>query len=80
MLDPRSWAKSGKGLETGGEAEDELSDRVLSEGAKGLGVRWWPLMAGGVGGARPLPLPKMRPPPSLRPDIVEDGRTIATRP
>ena len=24
----------------------------------------------GAGGARPLPLPKMRPPPSLRPDML----------
>lgn len=49
---------------TGGEMDEEPIETVLSDGANGLDAR------GAVGGgARPLPLPKMRPPPSLRPDI-----------
>lgn len=48
--------------------DDEPSEAVLSEGARGLAAR----VAEGRGGARPLPLPRMRPPPSLRPDMVEE--------
>jgi hypothetical protein len=42
-------------------------DIVLSDGAKGLAALG--IDADG-GGASPLPLPRMRPPPSLRPDMV----------
>lgn len=73
---------SGRGTDDDGEMESrvELGETketvLLSEGAKGLTAR---LRADGdgdgddndaVGGARPLPLPKMRPPPSLRPDML----------
>lgn len=43
--------------------DTELSDR----GGKGLAARE---AEEDGGGANPLPLPKIRPPPSLRPDIV----------
>lgn len=56
----------------GGDKDDEAMETVLSEGANGLAARG---ATGGVGGARPFPLPRMRPPPSLRPDMVTDGRT-----
>ena len=51
----------------GGDIDDDPIDTVLSEGAKGLAARG--VDADG-GGASPLPLPRMRPPPSLRPDMV----------
>lgn len=66
MLDPISCPKSCRLPEAGGDIDDEPRETVLSEGARGLTDRG---ADGGVGGARPLPLPKMRPPPSLRPDI-----------
>lgn len=64
MLDPISWPMSGRLPLTGGDIEGEPSDTVLSDGASGLGAR-----GAEGGGASPLPLPRMRPPPSLRPDI-----------
>lgn len=53
----------------GGDIEDEAIDILLSEAANGLATRG-AFATGGVGGARPLPLPKTRPPPSLRPDMM----------
>ena len=67
MLAPRSCPILCKLPLTGGEVEPEARETVLSEGAKGLADRG---AVGGVGGARPFPLPRMRPPPSLRPDMV----------
>lgn len=72
MLEVRSWAERPAvtgGLETGGEMDDEVIDRVLSEGAKGLVALCW--AADGAGDARPFPLPRMRPPPSFRPDMAK---------
>lgn len=44
---------------------DPRDSELASDGAKGLlGRGAWT----GWGGARPLPLPRMRPPPSFRPD------------
>lgn len=73
MLEVRSpgadrLARAG-GLDTGGDADDDSIERVLSEGANGLVALC--CTPGGVGGARPLPLPKMRPPPSFRPDMAK---------
>jgi hypothetical protein len=74
MLDPMSCPRSVRVAEPGGEIEEDPRETVLSEGARGLSERGAP--DGGVGGARPLPLPKMRPPPSLRPDIsLRSGST-----
>jgi hypothetical protein len=85
MLEARSWARAaGKGLTELGEPEagdcSESSiepppnDIVLSDGACGLVAL---LMADdGLGGARPFPLPRMRPPPSLR--LVMTGELCAS--
>lgn len=51
--------------------EDEPMDTVLSDVGSGLEGQ-----AAAVGGARPLPLPRMRPPPSLRPDMAGSGRGL----
>lgn len=69
---------SGNGTDDDGEmlSRVELGETketvLLSEGANGLTARWTGDGDGddAVGGARPLPLPKMRPPPSLRPDMI----------
>lgn len=75
-MDVRSCAaKSGAGLETGGEVDADVMETVLSEGAKGLEARW--RTAEAVGGARPLPLPRTRPPPSFRPDMAKTGERLA---
>jgi hypothetical protein len=74
MFEARSCGRSERDPEAGGEADDEFMDSVLSEGAKGLAVRWTWWAAGDCGGARPFPLPRIRPPPSLRPDMLEGGR------
>jgi len=72
IFDARSCeVDSGSGLEEGGDMElGELKETVLlSDGAKGLAARGaW---AGG-GGARPLPLPRILPPPSLRLDMTSN--------
>ncbi|KAK5633734.1 hypothetical protein RRF57_009448 [Xylaria bambusicola] len=52
-------------------------DKVLSDGTEGL-VALSLRAAGGTGGARPLPLPKTRPPPSLRPDMAAEGGAYST--
>lgn len=76
MLEARSCEKSRRGLDDGGESEFGVEFRewketvLLSEGANGLTARW-PRDEGG--GARPLPLPRIRPPPSFRPDMVAVG-------
>lgn len=70
MLEPISCPRSGRLPVAGGETDDEPSDTALSEGARELEAG---IADGGVGGARPLPLPRMRPPPSLRPDIGGEG-------
>ena len=67
MLAPMSFPRSVKFEPTGGDIEDDLSEAELSDGVKGLAARG---TFGGVGGARALPLPRMRPPPSLRPDMA----------
>lgn len=71
--DWRSFAKPGKGLglPTETEAGGEEPDKTLSEEvATGLATR---LGTGeGAGGASPLPLPRTLPPPSLRPDMVDE--------
>lgn len=79
-LEARSWPKSAKGLEEGGDAEfgdENLEGReptLLSDGGNGLAARalgsWCVAAEDDEGGARPLPLPKMRPPPSFRPDML----------
>jgi hypothetical protein len=46
----------------------ELKDTVLSDGEIREDVRW----CVGGGGAKDLPLPRILPPPSLRPDMAED--------
>lgn len=68
MLEPISGLKSGRLPLAGGDIEDEPRDAVLSDGGIGLVARGaaWPV----GGGARPRPLPRMRPPPSLRPDMM----------
>lgn len=72
MLSPMAGPASSDAIPlTGGEMDDEPIDTVLSEAASGLPTRG-AFAFGGVGGASPLPLPKMRPPPSLRPDMMED--------
>lgn len=53
----------------GGDIDDEAIEMLLSEAASGLATRG-AFVTGGVGGARPLPLPRTRPPPSLRPDMM----------
>lgn len=63
MLEPISWLRSARLPLAGGDIDDETTETVLSDGAKGLDDR-----AGGVG-PRPLPLPRILPPPSLR-DMV----------
>jgi hypothetical protein len=63
MLEPISWLRSARLPLAGGDIDDEATETVLSDGAKGLDDR-----AGGVG-PRPLPLPRILPPPSLR-DMV----------
>lgn len=67
--DERSWARSV--MDRPPELLDaaEAADWLVSDGAKGLLERCG-RAAACVGGARPLPLPRMRPPPSLRPDMV----------
>lgn len=42
---------------------------LLSDGAKGLVALG---ACAGDGGARPFPVPNILPPPSLRPDMMED--------
>jgi hypothetical protein len=70
-FEARSWAKSGSGLDDDGERETgvelcELIETVLSDGAKGLAARGeW-----ADGGASPLPLPRILPPPSFRADMT----------
>jgi hypothetical protein len=72
ILDVRSWLKSGRGPDDGGERElgvefREWNETVLaSDGAKGLAALG---VCAGEGGARPLPLPRILPPPSFRPDM-----------
>jgi hypothetical protein len=73
ICEARSWLKSGRGPDEGGERElgvefRERNETVLaSDGAKGLvALGVW----AGDGGARPFPLPRILPPPSLRPDIM----------
>lgn len=56
----------GLGVPADMEASGEPMESVLSDGLADSCI------AGGVGGARPFPLPKMRPPPSLRLDISGD--------
>lgn len=68
MLAPISCPKSVKLELTGGDMEEDLNEVELSEGVNGLATRG---TFGGVGGARPLPLPKMRPPPNLRVDMMK---------
>lgn len=46
---------------------------MLSDGGSGLADLG---TDGEVGGARPLPLPRIRPPPSLRPDMAAAGRGL----
>lgn len=67
ILDPISGLRSGKLPLAGGDMDDDPRETVLSEGGIGLVARG---AAGEVGGASPRPLPKMRPPPSLRPDMM----------
>lgn len=80
IFEARSCASPGSGLVELGEPEagDRIDspieppiDGVLSEGAYGLVAR---CTAGdavaALGGARPFPLPRMRPPPSLRLDMA----------
>lgn len=59
------WPRSGRLTLAGGDIDEEPIETVLSE--VGIGLLGRTL---GEGGARPLPLPKMRPPPSLRPDMM----------
>lgn len=71
MLLPISWpGRSGDIPLMGGDIDEEAIEMLLSEAANGLATRG-AFAAGGVGGARPLPLPRTRPPPSLRPDMLE---------
>lgn len=52
----------------GTDTDDDPIETVLSDrGGNGLAARG---EGDACGGANPLPLPRMRPPPSLRPDIV----------
>lgn len=67
MLAPISWPSSAKLPLAGGDIDTEPIDTVLSDGGSGLADRG---ADGGVGGARLLPLPRIRPPPSLRPDMM----------
>jgi hypothetical protein len=68
MLAPMSCLRSGRLPLAGGDIDGEPPrDTVLSDGGNGLTDRG---ADGGVGGASPLPLPRMRPPPSLRPDMA----------
>lgn len=80
MFEARSCERPGSGLVELGEPDpgesidspiDPPIDGVLSEGAYGLVAR---CTAGdavaALGGARPFPLPRMRPPPSLRLDMA----------
>lgn len=60
MLEPISWLRSARLPLAGGDIDDEATETVLSDGAKGLDDR-----AGGVG-PRLFPLPRILPPPSLR--------------
>lgn len=60
MLEPISWLRSARLPLAGGDIDDEATETVLSDGAKGLEDR-----AGGVG-PKPFPLPRILPPPSLR--------------
>lgn len=80
IFEVRSWLKSGSGLDEGGEMEFcvefplEWKEMVLlSDGANGLAARGAELAwtGAGAGGARPFPFPKILPPPSFRPDIVQ---------
>jgi hypothetical protein len=51
----------------------EWKDMVLlSEGGKGLCARGDGEEDDAVGGARPLPLPRILPPPSFRPDMMAE--------
>ena len=78
-----SWAKSGELLLAGGDNDDEPKDTLLSEGAKGEAERGTAPVAGGdvvvedagdeaTAAPRPLPEPRMRPPPSLRADMTDE--------
>lgn len=70
ILDPISGLSSGKPPLTGGDDDTEPTDTVLSDGGdRGLRER-------GVvdGGARPFPLPRIRPPPSFLPDMLYASR------
>lgn len=83
-LAARSCEKSASGPDEGGDNElgvefRELTDAVLlSEGAKGLAARG-PWAEDGGGGARPFPLPRIRPPPSLRADMVAAVLSLTRR-
>jgi hypothetical protein len=72
-MELKSCAASGNGLVAKGVVDGlaalslELKESVLSEEGTKLEVLW---CVGCAGGTSPFPLPRMRPPPSLRPDIV----------
>src|SRR5262245_5726944 len=70
MLEVMSWLRPGSGLEAGGDADDELRESVLSDAANGLAALGRDGAGDEVGGASPLPLPRILPPPSLRPDMA----------
>ena len=76
MLAPISGPKAGgKDPLTGGDMEESIEGEIeLSDGAKGLVARGvdpeTEEAVRGVGGASPLPLPKMRPPPSFRAGMI----------
>jgi hypothetical protein len=54
----------GRGEAASGETEfSECKEAVLSDGESRLDDRW---CAGGIGGARDLPVPNILPPPSFR--------------
>jgi len=72
MLEPMSWLKSGRLPLASGDNDGDPIETVLSDGARGLLERG---IVGGVGGASPLPLPRMRPPPSFRPDMAAGDTT-----
>lgn len=74
MLEVRSWVKVPKAADADGDAEEDPTETLLSDGANGLRDRLTaPGGIDGAGGASPLPLPRIRPPPSLRPDIWAVG-------
>lgn len=64
---------------TGGDIDDEAIEMLLSDAANGLATRG-AFVIGGVGGARPLPLPRTRPPPNLRPDMMKNFRNEKPKP